>query len=159
MRALLIAIVSILMIAMISFLSFAPSSDPKNGLVKLKSHHSVKQTADRLGSIIEEKGITLFARINHAENAKKIGADLRDTELLIFGNPKLGTPLMHCKQSVAIDLPQKALIWEDESGQVWIAYNDPKYLAQRHGITECDEVIGKIAQALSNLTKAAANPE
>jgi len=162
MRILIIVAISVLLVIVFSSLSFAPSADVKGeagqGMVKTKSHHSVKQTSDRLESLIKEKGLTLFIRINHAENAKKIGMDLRATELLIFGNPKIGTPLMNCQQNVAIDLPQKALIWEDEEGQVWIAYNDPQYLVKRHSITGCDDVIKKIEQALSKLTGAAAQP-
>ncbi|BCO08021.1 hypothetical protein GF1_03970 [Desulfolithobacter dissulfuricans] len=102
------------------------------------------------------KGMTVFARINHAEGAQKVGKKLRPTELIIFGNPRVGTPLMQCAQSVGIDLPQKALIWEDEKGQVWLFYNDPEYLADRHGIKGCDEVIKKIANALGNFARTAA---
>ena len=159
MRILLIAAISILLIVMLSSLSFAPSEKPGDGLIKVKSHHSVKQTADRFESLIKEKGITLFIRINHSENAKRVEKELRPTELLIFGNPNLGTPLMHAKQSVAIDLPQKALVWEDETGQVWIAYNDPQYMVKRHSITGRDEVIKKIEGALSKFTEKAASPE
>ena len=159
MRLSMITAISVLLIASISFLSCAPSVDRGDGMIKMKSQHSVKQTADRLESLVKEKGLTLFIRINHTENAKNVGKDLRATELLIFGNPNIGTPLMNCKQSVAIDLPQKALIWEDEAGQVWIAYNDPQYLVERHNITGCDEVVGKIKQALASLTNAAAGPE
>ena len=158
-RLLIVAAISALLIAGISFLSFAPSVHRGDGIIKVKSYYSVKQTADRLESLIKEKGLTLFIRINHAENAKKVGKDLRATELLVFGNPNIGTPLMNCSQSAAIDLPQKALIWKDEAGQVWLAYNDPQYLVERHSITGCDDVIGKIKQSLSKLAKAAAGPE
>ncbi len=99
--------------------------------------------------------MTVFIRIDHAEGASKVGRKLRPTELIIFGNPKVGTPLMQCHQSVAIDLPQKALIWEDEKEQVWLSYNDPRYLAKRHNIKKCDEVLNKIANALSSFAKAA----
>ena len=85
------------------------SADP--GLIRIKSAHNVKNTADRLEDIVQKKGMRVFLRINHAENARKVGQDLRPTELLIFGNPKVGAPLMQCSQTVAIDLPQKALIW------------------------------------------------
>ena len=129
-----------------------------SGLTGVKSSHDVKTTVDRLESILRQKGMTVFIRINHAEGALKVGKNLRPTELLIFGNPKVGTPLMQCSQSVAIDLPQKALIWEDERGQVWLSYNDPKYLAKRHGITGCAEVIEKIGNALSNFANAATKP-
>jgi len=159
MRNLLITILSIVSVAIISYIFIAPistSPESENGLIKMKSHHSVQETADRFISIIEDKGITLFMRIDHSENAKKIEKELRPTQLLIFGNPKLGTPLMKCGQSVGIDLPQKVLVWEDESGQVWLAYNHPKYLAKRHKLTKYDELIEKIANALGNFTKQAA---
>jgi uncharacterized protein (DUF302 family) len=129
-----------------------------NGLISIKSSHDVQGTADRLENTLREKGMTVFIRINHAEGAQKVGKKLRPTELVVFGNPKVGTPLMQCSQSVAIDLPQKALIWEDEAGHVWLSYNDPKYLAKRHGITECVNVIKKIEKALSNFAHAATRP-
>jgi uncharacterized protein (DUF302 family) len=129
-----------------------------NGLVNVKSHHSVKVTADRLEKIIKNKGMTLFNRINHAEAAQKIGKQLRPTELLIFGNPKVGTPLIQCEQSVAIDLPQKALIWQDDEGQVWLTYNDPEYIARRHGMTDCQKIRKKIANALQKFATAATKP-
>ena len=102
--------------------------------------------------------MTVFVKIDHAERAQKVGKKLRPTELIVFGNPKVGTPLMQCGQSVAIDLPQKALIWEDQEGQVWLSHNDPKYLAKRHGIKGCDEVVQKIENALNNFAKAATGP-
>lgn len=127
----------------------------ENGLVTLKSAHSVAATMDKLEAILNEKGMNVFARINHSEGAQKAGMELRPTELLIFGNPKVGTPLMLCSQSVAIDLPQKALAWEDESGQVWLGYNDPEYLNQRHGLGDCAEVLKKVSAALNNFASAA----
>ena len=140
-------------------LSFCVSlSFADNGLISIKSSHDVQGTADRLENTLREKGMTVFIRINHAQGAQKVGKQLRPTELLIFGNPKVGTPLMQCSQSVAIDLPQKALIWEDEAGHVWFSYNDPRYLAKRHGITECVNVIKKIEKALSNFAHAATRP-
>ena len=129
-----------------------------NGIISVKSSHGVKATADRLENTLKQKGMTVFIRINHAEGAQKVGKKLRPTELVVFGNPKVGTPLMQCSQSTAIDLPQKALIWEDEKGQVWLSYNDPNYLVERHGITGCAEVIKKIEKALSNFAKAATMP-
>jgi uncharacterized protein (DUF302 family) len=126
------------------------------GVVSIKSMHSVKDTADRLESVLQSKGMNVIARINHSAAAKNAGMTLRPTELLIFGNPKVGTPLMQCQQSIALDLPQKALIWEDESGTVWISYNNPEYLADRHDLEGCDEVIAKVKAALSNFAHAAA---
>ncbi len=129
-----------------------------DGLVSIKSSHDVKTTADRLENVLKEKGMKVFIRVNHAQGAQKVGKELRPTELVIFGNPKVGTPLMQCRQSVAIDLPQKALIWQDAQEQVWLSYNDPDYLVKRHGITECAEVIKKIKGALGKFTKAATMP-
>ena len=125
------------------------------GLVTLKSSHNVAATIDKLEGILNSKGMTVFARINHAAGAEKVGQNLRPTELLIFGNPKVGSPLMRCAQSMAIDLPQKALAWEDESGQVWLSYNDPDYLAKRHQLEGCDEPLAKVRNALGNFAKAA----
>lgn len=134
---------------------FTSSVMAADGLINIKSSHDVKTTADRLESILVKKGMTVFTRINHASGAKKVGKKLRPTELVIFGNPKVGTPLMQCLRSVAIDLPQKALIWEDEAGVVWFSYNDPNYLAKRHGVMGCDEMIKKVAGALGKFSKAA----
>ena len=129
-----------------------------NGLIEVKSSYAVKKTADRLETLLKEKGMTIFTRINHSEGAKKAGIDLPATELIIFGNPKVGSPLMQCNRTVGIDLPQKALIWQDENGQVWLSYNDPRYLSKRHGLSECMQVIKKVEKALSNFAKAATMP-
>ena len=127
-----------------------------SGIISIKSTHSVEETADRLETVLKSKGMSVVARIKHSEAAVKVGMTLRPTELLIFGNPKVGTPLMQCAQSVALDLPQKALIWEDEKGLVWISYNDPMYLAERHNVEGCDEVLDKVKTALSNFANSAA---
>ena len=129
-----------------------------SGLINVKSAHDAKTTADRLENALKQKGMTVFARIDHTAGAQKVGQNLRPTELIVFGNPKVGTPLMQCRQTTAIDLPQKALIWEDEEGQVWLSYNNPNYLVERHGITGCAEVVKKIEKALSNFAKAATMP-
>ena len=129
-----------------------------DGLISVKSAHDVKATADRLENNLKQKGMNVFIRINHAAGARKVGKDLRPTELIVFGNPKVGTPLMQCNQSVAIDLPQKALIWQDDKEQVWLTYNDPNYLLQRHELDQCTEVIKKVAKALGNFAKAATMP-
>ena len=143
------------MLAIFFIVSTAAAGD---GLNSVKSSHDVKATADRLENILEQKGMTVFIRINHAAAARKIGKKLRPTELVVFGNPKVGTPLVQCNQRVAIDLPQKALIWLDDKGQVWLSYNDPNYLAQRHGLGDCAEVIKKVEKALDNFAKAATAP-
>jgi len=128
------------------------------GVVTAKSNHTVEETADRLESILKAKGMTVFARIDHAGGARSIGQSLRPTELVIFGNPRVGTPLMSCRQTVGLDLPQKALIWEDQEGNVWLSYNDPMYLARRHDLPGCKDMLSKVAGALSNFAKAATAP-
>jgi uncharacterized protein (DUF302 family) len=138
-----------------AFLLFSSVAVADNGLISMKSPYDVTATTDRLEESLAAKGMTVFARINHTEGALKVGKELRPTVLIIFGNPKVGTPLMQCAQSVAIDLPQKSLIWEDENGQVWLSYNDPIYLARRHDIENCDELINKISNALGNFARAA----
>jgi uncharacterized protein (DUF302 family) len=105
-----------------------------NGLVTLKSTFPVKETVDRLVQRVEAKGLTVFCRIDHAANAVSAGLTLRPTEVLIFGNAKGGTPLMQATQAIGIDLPLKALAWEDAAGQTWLAYNDPVWLTARHGV-------------------------
>jgi uncharacterized protein (DUF302 family) len=131
--------------------SYALAAD---GLVKVKSSHKVDETVKRLEAILKEKGMTIFAKIDHAAGAKKVGDTLRPTQLLIFGNPKGGTPFMKCSQTVGIDLPLKALVWEDEEGQVWLGYNDPGFIAARHEVPDC-AVAAKIKGALENFAKAA----
>jgi uncharacterized protein (DUF302 family) len=126
-----------------------------DGVINVSSAFNVKDTADRMEGVLSEKGMTIFNRINHSEGAGKVGIELRETELIIFGNPKVGSPLMKCQQSVAIDLPQKALIWKDDKNNVWISYNNPRYLEKRHNISGCEEVIAKIEKALAGITKAA----
>ncbi|MFO8184198.1 MAG: DUF302 domain-containing protein [Candidatus Aegiribacteria sp.] len=145
------------LVFIIILISLAASSAlAESGLVTVRSCFSVRETGNRLEQQVEEKGMTLFARIDHAAGADGVGLALRPTELFIFGNPNAGTPLMQCSQSMAIDLPQKMLIWQDESGAVWLSYNDPYYLAERHELQGCDENIGIIAEALANLARAAA---
>ena len=139
-------------------LAMVSVSAADNGLVSVKSTRSVKDTADKLEQALASKGMTVFNRIDHAEGAQKAGSHLPPTELVIFGNPKVGPPLMICSRSVALDLPQKALIWEDDKGQVWLTYNDPAYLADRHGITGCQDVLKKVGGALKNFAAAATQP-
>jgi len=138
---------------------FISSAGAGEGMISVKSSHSVAVTADRLEAILNSKGMTVFARIDHAAGAQKAGKNLAPTELVIFGNPKVGTPLMQCSPDIAIDLPQKALIWQDKTGQVWFSYNDPQYLALRHDTQGCDEVLKKVAMALGNFAKKASTTE
>ena len=128
-----------------------------DGLVTIKSAHNVKTTIDRLEAAVKAKKLNVFLRLDHAAGAMKIGKALRPTELLVFGNPQGGTPLMLCGQSIGIALPLKALAWEDASGQTWLSYNDPQYLAQRHGIQDCGPVPANLKKALDGLAKGAAS--
>ncbi len=131
-------------------------STAADGMVVVESAHSVKATADKLEEVLKSKGMKVFARIDHAAGAASVDMELRPTELVLFGNPKAGTPLMICSQSVAIDLPQKMLIWQDADGKVQLGYNDPAHLQARHAIEGCDEVLGKVSGALGNFAAAAA---
>lgn len=125
------------------------------GMVQVPSTYGVAETADRMERVLTQKGMTVFKRIDHSAAASSAGIDMRPMELLIFGNPKVGSLLMQCQQSIAIDLPQKALVWEDANSKVWISYNDPAYLADRHRLDGCEEVISKIAKALAGISAAA----
>ena len=140
-----------------SILSATPAL-AADGMVTVKSPHDVSTTVEKLVAVLESKGMNIFARVNHTEGAKKAGMELRPTELVLFGNPKVGTPLMLCSQSIAIDLPQKMLAWEDEDGNVHLGYNDPAYLKGRHTTEGCDEVLGKVSGALANFAAAATKP-
>lgn len=133
----------------------AVAAGAADGLVVLKSPHGVKETIDHFEAAAKARGLNVFLRIDHAAGARKIGKELRPTELLVFGNPQGGTPLMECAQSAGIDLPLKALAWQDESGQVWLGYNDPKFLASRHGAGDCSPVVSNLAKALAGLAQEA----
>lgn len=129
------------------------------GLIVKSSPYSVGETETRFKKILETNGLNLFATVDHAQNASGVGLELRPTRVVIFGNPKLGTPLMQCQPTIAIDLPQKVLIWEDEQGQTQLAYNDPQYLGGRHRLDGCGvEAIKTVAGALNNLTNGAIAP-
>ena len=131
------------------------SINADKGLVTLQSNHSVKDTADKLVSIIESKGMKVFARIDHQKNAQSVDLSLRPTQVVMFGNPKAGTPLMNCKQTVAIDLPQKILISEDADKNVWLSYNNPDYLKTRHHLKGCDTELDNVSKALNAISTAA----
>ena len=129
------------------------------GVIKVKSHHDVKTTVNRLVKALEAKGMKIFVRVDFSKGAKSAGQDLRPTELVVFGNPKIGTKLMQCNQEAGIDLPMKALIWKDKKGQVWVSYNDPEYIADRHDVEDCGKaVVGKMKAALKNFVTAATAP-
>jgi uncharacterized protein (DUF302 family) len=111
-----------------------PGSAADKGVVTIPSNHSVDETVDRLKNILQSKGVTLFALIDHSGEAEKVGMKMPPTKLLIFGSPKAGTPLMLAAPSIAIDLPLKILVWQDAQGKVWLSYNSPEYLKDRHGL-------------------------
>ena len=110
--------------------------ETNNGLLHVASPHSVPETLNRLESVLQSHGLTVFARVNHSGEAQKVELTMRPTSLLIFGSPKAGTPLMVARPSIAIDLPLKALAWEDADGKVWLSYNSPQYLKERHQLPE-----------------------
>lgn len=128
-----------------------------DGLISVVSPRSAAETMTRLEGIVKERGLNVFARIDHAAGATKIGKTLRPTELLIFGNPQGGTPLMECAQTAGIDLPLKALVWTNDAGKVMLSYNDPEYLAKRHGAANCPAV-ENLKKALGSMAQATIAP-
>jgi len=129
-----------------------------DGLISKKSAHSVSETLNRLESLLTKKGITIIARWRHDAGAKKVGIPLRPTELLIFGNPALGSHFFTSAQTAGIDLPMKALAWEDKNGEIWLGYNDPQYIVDRHGIKNRALIVNKMTAALDMLSNAAIKP-
>jgi uncharacterized protein (DUF302 family) len=127
------------------------------GLISIRSRFGPKETMDRLQAEIRAQGMTVFARIDHAAGAAEVGLTLRPTELIIFGNARGGTPLMQSVQTVGIDLPLKALVWEDASGKTWLSYNEPGWIAQRHSIANAEAVVSKMAAGLSAISRAVTN--
>jgi uncharacterized protein (DUF302 family) len=127
-----------------------------DGLTTIRSSYGPKDTMDRLEAAVKAKGLTVFARIDHAAGAAEVGLPLRPTELLIFGNAKGGTPLMQAAQTIGIDLPLKALVRQDASGSTWLSYNDPSWLAQRHGLGhEVEAPVAAMAAALAAIARMA----
>lgn len=145
---------SLVATALFMLASIAAASD---GMIAVKSSRDTAATATRLEELLKTRGQTIFARIDHAAGAAKVGKTLRPTQVIVFGNPAGGTPLMECAQTMGIDLPQKMLIWEDEKGQVWIGYNDPAYLLRRHGVSKCGAT-ENVSKALASLVDATVAP-
>lgn len=141
-------------VLLLSCLSFPLFAD---GLIKKPSNNSVDATIEKMKTVLDAKGIKVLAEVDHQANAMSADLKLGATKLLIFGNPKLGTPLMNSSITAGIDLPMKLLVWEDADGKVWLAYNDPEYIAARHNIKDRDEVVKKMTGALDKLTSKAAN--
>ena len=136
-----------------------PASDSLpiiEGLISIRSSFGPKETMDRLEAEIRAQRMTVFARIDHAGAAAVVGLKLAPTELIIFGNARGGTPLMQSARTVGIDLPLKALVWQDAAGKTWISYNEPSWIAQRHGITDAQPVVNKMADLLSAISRKAA---
>jgi uncharacterized protein (DUF302 family) len=131
-----------------------------NGVITVKSGFSAAETIDRLADIVQRAGLLVFARIDHGANAKEIDAPLRPTELLIFGNPKGGTPLMQDRQLSGLDLPMKALAWEDGEGVVWLSYDDAHWIAERHGLGDASSnAVAAIAAGMQKVIAAAAGTD
>jgi uncharacterized protein (DUF302 family) len=127
-----------------------------NGLVTISSAHNVQETADRVETVVKAKGLTVFARVDHAAGAKEIGLLLAPTLLLIFSNARGGTPLMQANQQVGIDLSLKMLAWQDSAGKAWLSYNDPHWIARRHGLGhEVDQAVKALGAALAAISKEA----
>jgi uncharacterized protein (DUF302 family) len=129
------------------------------GLTSIRSRFGPKETMDRLQAEIRAKGMTVFARIDHAAGAAEVGLTLAPTELIIFGNARGGTPLMQASQTAGIDLPLKALVWQDAAGKTWLSYNEPGWIAQRHSIANADPVVSKMTAALSAMSRKAADSQ
>jgi uncharacterized protein (DUF302 family) len=128
------------------------------GLVTLPSVHGAAETIERLKALLAKKGIQVFAHIDHAAGARTVGLALRPTQVLIFGNPKAGTPLMQSQQTIGLDLPLRVLAWEDEAGKSWLTYTAPAFLAQRHHVADRDEAIKALDAGLTAIAEEAASP-
>lgn len=136
-------------------LATAVAAGPPPGTITKGSAHSVAETAERLARALEDEGVRVFARIDHAAGARGAGIALRPTELVIFGEPGLGSHLLNVEQSVGIDLPMKALVWRDVNGKVWLTYNEPAYIARRHAIDNRQRIVEKLSAALDEFTDIA----
>jgi uncharacterized protein (DUF302 family) len=152
-RAAITLLVGLLSLPMLT--AQAPAPGGPSGLVTKRSQYSVGETIDRLERAAKDRDFVVLARVDHAGAAQRAGLTLRPTQLLIFGNPRGGTPLMQSAQTAGIDLPLKALAWEDSAGQIWLAYNDPSWLALRHGVQDRAEVIKATTAVLEALTDTA----
>jgi uncharacterized protein (DUF302 family) len=132
-----------------------PGDPAETDLVTLPSAHGATETVERLKALLAQKGIEVFAHIDHAAGAGKVGLPLRPTQVLIFGNPKAGTPLMQGRQTIGLDLPLRALVWEDGEGKVWLTYRRVEDLARRHHVTGHDEAVKALDDGLAGLARAA----
>jgi len=146
-------VMSIVLLLAISTTGFAQPE--VKGMVIKPSKFGVTETIDKLEAVLKKKGITIVTRWSHDKGAKKVGIPLRTTELLLFGNPKLGSHFFTSAQTAGIDLPMKALAWKDAEGKVWLGYNDPQYIADRHAIENRADIVKKMSDALNKLTNIA----
>ncbi len=154
-RGLGLLAISTIVAAAASMLAAASPALADDIVIAKKSNASVAETIDRLAAALEAKGVRIFARVDHGAGAKSVDMDLRPSELLIFGSPKLGTPLMQSNPLIGLDLPMKALAWEDDDGTVYLTYTAPAELKDRHNIDDRDEVFAKMEQALDGFTEQA----
>ncbi|MCG6867733.1 MAG: DUF302 domain-containing protein [Gammaproteobacteria bacterium] len=145
-------------VAGIVMFCLGPLSWATPGLVTKVSPHDVDETVERVETLLGNKGIRVFAVVDHQENAEGAGLEVGEITMILFGNPNLGTPLMQSNPTIGIDLPMKILVWRGADDKVYLAYNDPEYLARRHGITDREDVVTKMSGALSNLTDKAIEP-
>jgi uncharacterized protein (DUF302 family) len=127
------------------------------GMTSIQSSFGPKKTMDRLEAEIRAQGMTVFARIDHSAGTSEVGLTLAPTELIIFGNARAGTPLMQASQTAGIDLPLKALVWQDTAGKTWLSYNEPGWIVQRHSVANAEQVVSKMAAALSAISRAVTN--
>ena len=135
-----------------------PVPPADTGVVTVPSAHDLASTVERLKALLAQKGIELFADVDHAAAARKVGLTLRPTRVLIFGNPKAGTPLMQGRQTIGLDLPLRILVWEDEAGKVWLTYHRLEYLAERHRVQGQENAVRVLGAGLAALANAAASP-
>jgi uncharacterized protein (DUF302 family) len=140
-------------------MSASDSFGSTEGLTTVPSHRDPKDTMDRLEAELRGRAMNIFARIDHAAGAREVGLELRPTEVIIFGNASGGTPLMQLGQTAGIDLPLKALVWQDAAAKTWISYNEPNWIAQRHGLTNADAIVSKLAALLRAVTTRAATDQ
>jgi uncharacterized protein (DUF302 family) len=156
---LLIALGGVIALAGCATQPMATKTEPSDGLIRVKSPHSPKVTMDRVEATVKARNMNVFSRVDHAAGAQRIGKTLRPTEVLIWGSPPGGTPIMECAQTAGIDLPQRTLVWQDEAGDTYLAYNDPGFLVSRHGSAgKCDAVVANVRNALAGIAAEAVKP-
>jgi uncharacterized protein (DUF302 family) len=143
---------SIFLLTLLASLATAQQND---GMLRVRSSREFSQTVTALDSAITAANLKIFAKVDHAANARGVGLDLPPTTVFIFGNPQVGTRLMQCEQTTAIDLPLKVLVWQDSTSAVWVGYEAPAKLSERHKVRGCQDVVDRFAAALAGLTAAA----